>query len=56
MRAGEKNREKGKPRERKAYERPALRVVQLTLEETLAEGCKIAPDPLCLGSNFLPGS
>lgn len=44
-----------KPRLGRFYERPQLRAIDLSLEETLAEGCKLGTDPVCL-ANFEAGS
>jgi hypothetical protein len=41
--------------QRKRYEKPRLRVIELALEETMAEGCKLGTDPVCL-ANFEAGS
>ncbi len=34
---------------RRTYEKPAITRVELTLEETLASGCKLGEDPGCVG-------
>ena len=40
---------------KRPYVRPELRTIELSLEETLAEGCKLGTDPVCL-ANFEAGS
>ena len=44
--------------ERQPYERPELRRIKLTTEETLAGGCKLGTDPDCTDNDpiLLPGS
>jgi hypothetical protein len=40
---------------RKPYEKPELRAIDLPMEETMAEGCKLGTDISCQ-SSFEPGS
>lgn len=40
---------------RQKYEKPLLRTIELSLDETMAEGCKLGTDPVCL-ANFEAGS